>query len=72
LQAFNSRKFLGLNIIGLAMIFKQVPCFYIPVRIDYRGRVYCSTEYLNYQGIELAKGLLEFSKAEIVKIKDSA
>jgi DNA-directed RNA polymerase len=58
LESFNSRKHLELNILGLATIFREVTCFYLPIRLDYRGRLYCVTEYLNYQGIELAKGLL--------------
>ena len=53
-----------LNILGLSFIFKNVNEFFIPVRIDNRGRVYCISEYLNYQGIELAKSLLLFSKCE--------
>jgi len=52
----------------LATIFRNVPSIYLPVRIDYRGRLYCITEYLNYQGIELSKGLLEFSIGEKVKL----
>jgi DNA-directed RNA polymerase len=36
------------------------------VRLDYRGRLYCIVEYLNYQNIELAKSLLEFSVGEKV------
>jgi DNA-directed RNA polymerase len=70
LESFNSRKHLELNIIGLATIFSVVPCFYFPVRLDYRGRLYCVTEYLNYQGIELAKGLLQFSVGEKVQLSD--
>jgi len=49
-----------MNILELALIFKNVPEFYIPVRIDNRGRVYCLVDYLNYQGIKLAKALLLF------------
>lgn len=70
LASFNSRKHLELNILGLATIFREVPSIYLPVRIDYRGRIYCVTEYLNYQGIELAKGLLEFSIGEKVYLTD--
>jgi len=70
LESFNSIKNLELNILGLATIFREVPCFYLPVRLDYRGRLYCVTEYLNYQGIELAKGLLQFSIGEKVSLSD--
>jgi DNA-dependent RNA polymerase len=70
IESFNSRKNLELNILGLATIFSEVPCFYLPVRLDYRGRLYCVTEYLNYQGIELAKGLLQFSRGEKVYLSD--
>ena len=64
LDGFLSRKNLEMNIIGLALIFKNVPEFFIPVRLDNRGRIYCMADYLNYQGIELAKSLLLFSKGE--------
>nr|QWO71367.1 RNA polymerase [Termitomyces sp. DKA19] len=70
IESFRSRRYLELNILGLAHIFREVPSFYLPVRLDYRGRLYCITEYLNYQGIELAKGLLEFSVGENVYLSD--
>jgi len=66
LSAFLSRKQLEMNILSLALCFKNVSQFYIPVRIDNRGRVYCMADYLNYQSIELAKALLIFSKGEKV------
>ena len=44
---------------------------FIPVNIDNRGRIYCKVDYLNYQGTELAKGLLLFSAEEEVKLSDS-
>lgn len=71
IESFNSRKHLELNILGLATIFSEVSCFYLPVRLDYRGRLYCVTEYLKYQGIELAKGLLQFSIGEKVYLSDN-
>ncbi len=64
LDSFLSKKQLEMNILGLALTFKNVPEFFIPVRIDNRGRVYCICDYLNYQGVELAKSLLLFSKGE--------
>jgi len=66
LDAFLSKKQLEMNILGLALTFKNVPEFYIPIRLDNRGRIYCMVDYLNYQSIELAKSLLLFSKGDIV------
>ena len=70
LDSFLSKKMLEMNILGLAQIFKNVPEFFIPVRIDNRGRVYCMADYLNYQGTELAKSLLLFSKGEKIFKED--
>jgi DNA-directed RNA polymerase len=44
----------------------------MPARLDYRGRLYCITEYLNYQGIDLAKSLLEFSSGDKVHLSDKS
>ena len=71
LDSYLSKKQLEMNVLGLALIFKNVPEFYIPVRIDNRGRVYCMVDYLNYQSIELAKSLLLFSKGEIIYKSDT-
>jgi DNA-directed RNA polymerase len=43
-------------------VFSQVPTFYIPVHLDFRGRLNCIPEYLNYQSNSMAKSLLLFSK----------
>lgn len=40
--------------------------FYIPCFLDFRGRIYCYVPYLNYQGSDLARGLILFSKKGIV------
>ena len=60
-----------MNILGLALLYKNIPEFYIHVRIDNRGRVYCMVDYLNYQSIELAKSLLLFSKGEKIYKSDT-
>lgn len=52
------------NILGVAEVFSNTREFFIPVRIDFRGRLYCISEYLNYQSSELAKSLLIFSRPE--------
>ena len=71
LDEFLSIKQLEMNILGLALVFKNVPEFYIPVRLDNRGRFYCLVDYLNYQGVELAKSLLLFSKGEKINKFDN-
>lgn len=73
LERFLSKRSVQENIIGLADVYENIPIFYIPVRMDYRGRIYCEVDYLNYQGTDLAKSLLLFSKGEkILKSNDSA
>lgn len=58
------------NILGLANVFANIHEFFIPVRLDFRGRVNCMCEYLNYQSNELSKSLLLFSKPEKIKKTD--
>jgi DNA-directed RNA polymerase len=64
LESFRSKRFVQENILALSDVFENVEEFFIPVRLDYRGRIYCSSNYLNYQGTELAKSLLMFSRGE--------
>jgi len=71
LESLLSKKRLEENILGLARAYSNIHEFYLPVRIDYRGRLYCVSEYLNYQSNELAKSLLLFSKGEIINKTDS-
>lgn len=71
LESFLSKQKLENEILNLASIFKNCSEIYLPVRLDYRGRIYCNVEYLNYQGIELAKALLKFSKGEKVLLSDT-
>lgn len=71
LDSFLSKKELQENILGLASVFSELPSFYIPVNLDFRGRLYCIPEFLNYQSTELAKALLLFSKAEKIDKNDT-
>ena len=64
LESFLSKKVLQENILGLAKMFSNIHEFFIPVRLDFRGRMYCISEYLNYQAGQLAKSLLLFSNPE--------
>ncbi|KZV77888.1 DNA/RNA polymerase, partial [Exidia glandulosa HHB12029] len=71
LDSFLSKKQLEMNILGLALIFKNVPEFYIPVRLDNRGRIYCMVDYLNYQGLVFSKGekIYKYDKQSIDYLK---
>jgi len=70
LESFRSKVNLEFEILNLAHIFRNSPELFIPVRLDYRGRIYCNVEYLHYQSVELAKSLLQFAKGAIVHIDD--
>ncbi len=73
LESFLSKKKLQENILGLAKAYSNIHEFYLPVRLDFRGRVNCVSQYLNYQSSELAKSLLLFSKPEkIIKTNTRA
>ena len=61
LQKYISRKELQNHILSIADLFLNIPEFYFNNRIDGRGRLYCVTEYLNFQSTDLAKSLLLFS-----------
>ena len=64
LSSYLSKLELQENILGLADVLLNVHEFFIPVRVDFTGRLYCISEYLNYQSSELAKALLLFSNSE--------
>lgn len=66
IQSFYSKKHLQETVLALAEFYTKHDRFYIPVRLDQRGRVYCDAHYLNYQGTELAKSLIEFAEGGII------
>lgn len=53
--------------LDIASVFRNFSKFYLPVRLDQRGRMYCSPPYLSYQGTDLAKSLLLFATPEIIQ-----
>ena len=57
----NSKVVLQETILGLADYYRKFSKIYFPVRLDKRGRLYCSSNYLNYQSNELSKALLLFA-----------
>jgi len=55
------------TILGIAQFLSNFNEIYFPVRLDQRGRLYCSPSFMNYQSNELSKSLLIFSKPGIIK-----
>jgi len=50
--------------ITIARRFKSEPRFYFPYQLDWRGRAYPLPVFLNPQGDDTAKGLLEFAQGK--------
>lgn len=59
-----SKRLLYAKIIWSAQKFKDYESIYFPLQMDFRGRVYCVPAFLNYQSIEGAKALLQFSNGK--------
>lgn len=51
------------NIIQIAYLYRD-QTFYLPVYADFRGRIYTLSNYLSYQGNDLARSLLLFDNNE--------
>ena len=56
-----SKRLLYAKILWEADKFKDYDNIYFPLQLDFRGRAYCVPAFLNYQGINGAKALLDFS-----------
>ena len=69
-RAHNSKVVLQEIVLDIANFYKQFKEMYFPVRLDQRGRLYCSPHYFNYQTNELYKSLLLFSKPGYVGRND--
>lgn len=59
IQSHNSKYYLYKNILMLGVIYENVT-FYLPTFMDFRGRIYTNPDYLQYQGVDLARSLIEF------------
>ena len=53
-------------IIAKASALSEEEQFYYAVDVDYRGRIYYVESYMNFQGSDLARGLLSFSEGNYV------
>lgn len=70
-KSYVSKVLLQENILDIAILYQNFSKIYFPVRLDQRGRLYCSSSYLNYQGNELAKSLLLFAVPSTIHKRDN-
>jgi len=69
--ATRSKRMLTGKILRLAKKFKGER-FFLPSNCDFRGRVYNTPVFLNPQGPDICRGLLQFYREERVKNEDGA
>jgi DNA-directed RNA polymerase len=67
-----SHRLMLMKILWTAGKLKDAPRIYFPYQIDFRGRLYAIPQFLNPQGSDLAKGLLEFAEAKPIMSKEAA
>jgi DNA-directed RNA polymerase len=65
-----TRFFLIAKTIHIARLLKAHSKFWFPMQLDFRGRMYYSTECLQPQGSDLARGLLTFGEAKPLKTEE--
>ena len=65
-KSYNSKVTLQETVLEIVSFFRNFNEIYFPVRLDQRGRLYCSPVFFNYQSNELAKALLLFAKPGII------
>jgi hypothetical protein len=70
IKSYNSKVVLQEIILEIVSFFKNFKKIYFPVRLDNRGRIYCSPSYFNYQSNELSRSLLLFSNPSIITRND--
>ena len=68
--AHKSKLILQETIIGIAQFFSRFNEIYFPVRLDQRGRLYCTPNFLNYQSNELSKALILFARPGVIQKTD--
>lgn len=71
LRSYNSTVLLQEFILEIANFYKNFNEIYFPVRIDQRGRLYCTPSFLNYQSNELSMSLILFSNPGIINRNDN-
>lgn len=60
------------KVLNLALRFAREERFHFPYQLDFRGRIYAVPAYLNPQGMDVAKGLLQFAEAKPLVTQEAA
>ena len=66
-----SKRLQAHRILWAAETMEKYPRIYFPYQLDFRGRLYAVPQFLNPQGCDLSKGLLEFSDALPIMDEDA-
>lgn len=61
-MAHDSKYLLYRNILNIATLYKD-NVFFLPCFMDFRGRIYTVSTYLNYQASDISRSLFLFSRA---------
>jgi len=59
------------KVLMVAERFKDHPKFWFPTQMDFRGRIYMQPLFLNPQGPDVARGLLEFAEGKPLDTEDA-
>lgn len=57
-----SQRIQAAKVLWLAQKFSNVPKFYFPYQLDFRGRTYCIPYFLHPQGPDISRSLLTFAE----------
>lgn len=69
-RSHNNKILLRKTIFEIVNFYKQFIEIYFPVRLDQTGRLYCSSNFFNYQSNELSKALILFANPGIINKND--
>ena len=63
----NKSKIIDYNYtVSKAKVLSEKPKFHYALDMDYRGRIYYVESYMNFQGSDIARGILRFSESKYV------
>ena len=65
-KSFNSKLMVFDATLGVLNMFKDINCFYFIYQIDFRGRIYVVSDYLNYQTNKLVRAIIRYNKKQLI------